>query len=495
MHELPQARALRAGWSAPGAGLALIFWGLLLGSAIGIANQLWFRYLLDALYFGADELGASLDSARRDHLLDLLELSSTAGTVVFWATMVAVLTGLVLYARAPRDLGVRALASVAAAAVACALAAYVGEVVYMRLASPEQMASSQRLRQTLWLVGSAGEATCMLLLLAAMARASARLGRRLPTATLIGVATLVLALELLYPLVRAFALDGWRFPTDHPWIYTAVYLPFDLARLGGLLWLLHRHRRALRAGAAAPAEGPAWLQWPGWETSSRGLRLYAAAIAWRLAILVLGVLALFFAYRARSVAAARFLMWAIPVAGLVASGFALAGLAKYAFVPNDTGGRPTALAGLTCSALAVCVDLIGLLLVLSALTSRDLGAVAALGERLSIANGLGQGLGLTSLLVLLASFRRVGHFIGLDLAGRTWATSALVGVAALVVVGARAATADRGMAVSDALGLSLLGLLLALVAVVMYLAIARDLARAIDERTRLPRSVANRSTQ
>jgi hypothetical protein len=329
----------------------------------------------------------------------------------------------------------------------------------------------------------------VVLLVVAVARASWRISRRLawPALVLVGLA-------LAMNIVRALGLEILRAYAASPAWQVVSALP-SLFMLGGMLWLILDHRRGLSTSTGedrqpAPAPGDLPPLSAAWERAGRGLALYRAGILLQLAGGILGAIIVRAAAcgptdlgsAAATVENVKAALVFSAVLSLALGVVPLAGLVRYARIPEESGARGAAVLGLLCVVCGLLGGLVAGGLVLQATSSSSIWALYDLQKQLPLVEGPTYLVAFVGIFALLRSYAAAARFLDLEAADRR-ARGAAVAVLVLgpVVVLARFLALKLPAGMLLVLALAALGGAIAFF--VVYLQIIRTLLEAIRRRT------------
>ncbi|HTM19343.1 MAG TPA: hypothetical protein VL172_02510, partial [Kofleriaceae bacterium] len=290
-----------------------------------------------------------------------------------------------------------------------------------------------------------------------------------------GMRLAVLALGVSW----SFGLPLWAIAArsfDPSWV-VAPSLGWSLLLIYGaaaatLLGLAAALRRAAGAVDAGEDDG-----YRGWSDVAAGLRVYGDALAWRIGLTFVGLLLLFMAGMARSVALAGLFGALLPFALLLSALVMLAGLARYASQPPGSPGRAPAWIAFAGLVMGMALDLFGLVIVIKMIGGSREHLTEALRDRSTSLTRWGLICGGVSFASLLISFAAVAvHLRRPDMLRKvvglvTFLILASAVLAAFLVYG----VSDLGTAVLAVIGLLILLLLFALA----YLRLVRTMEGAV----------------
>jgi hypothetical protein len=304
-------------------------------------------------------------------------------------------------------------------------------------------------------------------------RLGGRLGRRDLTSLTFATGAVFLFVQAIYILgmLPSFAARGVFFTVTN-WVAVG----------GDVLWAVLASQ-ALVAVRRSPAELPAPTAAAdrSWAGPAAGLRLHRAGVLVKIGAGVLGALLVVAATASRDPRLARMVLVPLLLVALGGSGVALAGLIRFARVPEESGARSFAVIAALLGGAGLCVDLWALVL-----TFQLLGGSGSidLAQQLQSLEPLGLALSLPALIVLLVGLRRVATVLGeLDQASRATRLVVLAAIVAPLAVLMKIPAVARQMGPVLILpALVLLGL--AIYAVVRYVGLIGGLSRAMEQRAR-----------
>jgi len=305
-----------------------------------------------------------------------------------------------------------------------------------------------------------------------------RLGRRLGRRDLTG---LNLAAGVVFLLVQAVFTVGML-----PGFLRGSSVIFSVMSWVGVgsdvLWTVLAGM-ALAAARRSPAELPITAAADrSWAGPAAGLRLHRVGVLVKIGAAVLGALLVGLATAAREPQLARMLLVPLLLLALGGSGVGLAGLIRFARVPEETGARTLATLAAVLGGAGLCADLWVMVLTVQ-LLGGALGAFS-LAKQVQALEPLGLALSLPAVILLLVGLRRVASFLG-DPAHASRATQLIVLMAVVAPVAVLMKLPPVARAMGPVLILPALLLLgVAIYALVRYLALIGGLSRAMEERAR-----------
>lgn len=257
----------------------------------------------------------------------------------------------------------------------------------------------------------------------------------------------------------------------------------------GVAWVGYILVRAGSGGRGfAPAESgdgsgrPLGREWSG---AASGLRLYADALSWRLALTIIGYVLLLFAVLGQSMALAKLVAWMLPLALAVTTTVMVVGIFRFSRQPGHSPARGTAAAAFASMLVGGLVQIWSLLLVLQVLGGSQSShrKLRELGDQAQSMDTWALALGFLALVLLLVSFAQLANYLGArQLFGRVVGVGSAIVLLAFAALGFRAWLTSAGAQITTVLSMAILVLGFALFVVIAYIQLARAVEQAIRER-------------
>ncbi|HUH01540.1 MAG TPA: hypothetical protein VML75_06065 [Kofleriaceae bacterium] len=388
------------------------------------------------------------------------------------AIAVAVLGGLL--ARSVRGRGA-ALAACGAALIA--IAAVIDTFAWLRALEVVSMDGDlAKAAFTIDIV--AGQAGLALLMMAAASVASST-GRALPSSMMVAAAPF-----LVWPMFYWLAQVHGPSTSESPWV--SLFAGHGIWACG-VAWVAYI---LVRAGSREPARAgdvPMEAQPLGreWQTAAAGLRLYADALSWRLALTIIGYVVLLLALLGQSAGLAKLVAWLLPLS-LAATAIAMAiGIFRFSRQPGHSPARATAASAFAAMLIGTVLQLWALVLVVRVLGSSESTYRKAreLTEQAQAMDTWALALGFLTLVLLLVSFAQLANYLGArHLFGRVVGVGSAIVLLGFAVIGFRAWVSSSGGKVSTMLSMAILVLGFALFVVLAYIQLTRAVEQAIRSR-------------
>ncbi len=324
-----------------------------------------------------------------------------------------------------------------------------------------------------WLSMTVEVAGCVLLLAAVLRvnRSQNAAPQTLAFLATAGACVLVYGLNVMF---RLGVIDhGYR--QLHPWMMFSLSTVLSLGFAGAFSALLVGHGRRLAVGpVVSPATGG--LELP--SNVRRGLATYRTALIWRLAVIVGGMVLLLLAQLGGSMEAAKVLLVVTSVVSLVCGMVMLAGMVRFAAVPEATRARGPALAALSVMIVGLILDLVALVLVFVLISSKNYSTLRSVMKVLPFIELGGQVLALVGVVALLTALLRLGVHVGLPgVRERVLSLGVMLGVTIPAAVAIRLALQFARLQPAAGLALAGLVLVLAVISLALFLGL---LGRLID---------------
>ena len=450
-------------------GLRMFLWGMTVHVVIAVALRLTLHVLLTL-----DPAGEMWGEWT---LGDVFGLLTGSAAVVHLLCLGVMAAGLWSYLATARRGGAAALALPAAALVCLALlwgvvAFFISHVGDGDLGTMFRWGAVSK-----WIA----EAVVVVLVVLAAARVSRSLEWNLGAGV---VAVLVFAaLDALLALLPALGVP-LRELLGSTWLWQGLLYTVYTGLLVSLWLVLGTHIGHLAATPAPPEPEAGLGRWerfavPPWPAVRNGLAAYRAALLTKIVVVLGGFGLMVLANLAESRGGVKVTLIGSSLLGLAATLGMAAGLAGYARVPAESGARGPALATLVAMGVGVLLELYTLVLVFQMFSGNYSAARNAI-DRAPFVEGAAMGIGVVGMIGLLVSFRRAGDFIDAPEVGARVAPlfGLLVGVAAGGLT-LRFLVAQRTIGGYLALPLAIAILVLAIVALTMFLRTLRDLRGAL----------------
>ena len=394
------------------------------------------------------------------------------------------------YRGAPDAVGASPVAPLARALLWLFVAAFALELltdVLFELASIDELDEGPGVREAVWALASTADLAALGALALWGWRAAREVGAALPAAAPIAAVATGAARSALMALRM---LGPKELPRSEPlrWLLDLAMVAECLAVIA-MLWLL---LKALRARAREDEEEPGAGEAPRarsgrrapdaalWLDLASAVRGYAAAIKVRLGVLLVGYALLVVVGLSGDQELSKMLIVLLPIVAAVIGVIMVLCLARLLKVPASVDGDGPALLGLVLVLLASFADLYAFSLVLDLLSDRVWKAFDAM-DKMPYVEVASQALSLGALLSLLTLFRRIARFLcDAELDRRCGSVAALIGALMVLAIGVRVAIENRVVRGESVLLLAAPLLVGAVVALVRYLGILRDLHAAMD---------------
>lgn len=329
----------------------------------------------------------------------------------------------------------------------------------------------------------AGQAGLGLLMIAGanVARSS---GRPLPSSMFVAAAPF-LVWPMFYWLSQVY---GEPSVSESPWV--AFFAGHGIWACG-VAWVAYI---LVRAGSREPsgAEGlpigdsmeaqPLGLEW---QTAASGLRLYADALSWRLALTIIGYVLLLLALLGQSTGLAKLVAWLLPLS-LAATAIAMAiGIFRFSRQPGHSPARATAASAFATILIGTLLQLWALVLVVRVLGSQESTYRKAreLTEQAQSMDTWALAAGFLTLVLLLVSFAQLANYLGArHLFGRVVGVGSAIVLLGFAVIGFRSWLGSSAGKATTMLSMAILVLGFALFVVLAYIQLTRAVEQAIRAR-------------